>query len=184
MQPSFLTRISSPDKIVLASRALRAPALRDCCRPALSSEPTRSLAAHRTRGPVGITRCAQPVVPGTFLRWDRRSVTSRIGGRLDLATLMEDGRRSTPLLGAPLPRLCSRAGSIVIRLRLQAPNVWLRSCPRLLAWRAVAAVIGTRRRPAPMRDRDRIRFKNFDLERMTRGNIVRVGRAAIAARAS
>src|SRR5262249_25063534 len=52
------------------------------------------------------------------------------------------------------------------------------------ARRAMSAVIGTRRWPAPIRDRLRVRFKNFDLERMTRSNIVRVGRAAITAGAS
>ena len=48
----------------------------------------------------------------------------------------------------------------------------------------MAAVIGTRRWPAPMHDRHWVRFEDFDLERMTRSNIVRVGRAAVTARAS
>src|SRR5262249_14598425 len=89
-----------------------------------------------------------------------------------------DGATKPPALALALSR------QLVLRRRLAgvAPCWCRRRC--LLSSHAVAAVIGTRRRPAPMRGRDRIRFENFDFERMTRSNIVRVSRTAIAAGAS
>src|SRR6266481_5323487 len=54
------------------------------------------------------------------------------------------------------------------------------SCCGNLGRRAVAAVVFTWRRPSPGAERCSIRLKDFDLERVARRNIARMGRTAVS----